>query len=590
MVYNESIKYYVPKMKYKFCKPLLLITLFSVSVNAQNFDASFLESLPEEVAFDLINRSNEKTAQEDTQYRRPSTYIKKPDTESQRFGAQVFSMMQSSLMPINESNFDGSYQLDFGDELELQMVGQKSSITKLYINRDGSVNIADIGKVFLSGLSLEDASNLIKAKVSESFIGVESYITLINVRDIQIIMAGNVYNPGPYTLNGNSNIFHALSVAGGPSEGGSFRSIDLIRNNKIIESVDLYQTFIFAQSSFKTRLRSGDIVFVNPVNNIVTITGAFKRPGQYELTDDENLYDSLIFANGVNKFADLNNIVLERILNGSITPLSIAGMNELKKILANDGDKIFIRSFPFRSVVISGAVKNPGAYLMNEGQSIKDVLIKAKGFSENAYPFGAIYENLQTAEINRQAKESLYKDFLDNLLSVSQIGASSSEGELASIIDITMQLKNSPVSGRVIIDILSQDLKDSQLIKNGDKIHIPEIPNQVYIYGEVSYEGAALFNDGQDITYYINKKGGLSENADKKSVYILQPNGETDRLKLNRNIFVNQGKEVKIYPGSIIFIPRKIDSDYSSRLKAQAYLSILSSLGVSLASIAVLKD
>ena len=575
-------------MKYKFCKPLLLITLFSVSVNAQNFDASFLESLPEEVASDLINRSNEKNAREDTQYRRPSTYINKPDTGSQRFGAQVFSMMQSSLMPINEPNFDGSYQLDFGDELELQMVGQKSSITKLYINRDGSVNIADIGKVFLSGLSLKDASNLIKAKVSESFIGVESYITLINVRDIQIIMAGNVYNPGPYTLNGNSNIFHALSVAGGPSEGGSFRSIDLIRNSKIIESVDLYQTFIFAQSSFKTRLRSGDMVFVNPVNNIVTIAGAFKRPGQYELTDNENLYESLIFANGINKFADLTNIVLERILKGSVTPLPIAGLTEFKKILANDGDKISIRSFPFRSVEILGAVKNPGVYLMNEGQSIKDVLIKAGGFSENAYPFGAIYENIQTAEINRQAKESLYEDFLDNLLSVSQSGQG--EGELAAIIDITMQLKNSPVSGRVIINITSQDLKDSQRIKNGDKITIPEISNQVYIYGEVSSEGAALFNHGQDITYYISKKGGLSENADKKSVYIIQPNGETDRLKLNRNIFVNQGKEVKIYPGSIIFIPRKIENEYSTRLRAQAYAGILSSLGISLASISVLRD
>ncbi len=575
-------------MKYKFCKPLLLITLFSVSINAQDFDASFLESLPDEVASDLINRSNEKTAQEDTQYRRPSTFINKPDAGSQRFGARVFSMMQSSLMPINEPNFDGSYQLDFGDELELQMVGQKSSITNLYINRDGSVNIADIGKVFLSGLSLEDASNLIKAKVSESFIGVDSYITLINVRDIQIIMAGNVYNPGPYTLNGNSNIFHALSVAGGPSEGGSFRSIDLIRDNKIIESVDLYQTFIFAQSSFQTRLRSGDIVFVNPVNNIVTIAGAFKRPGQYELTDNENLYDSIIFANGVNKFADLNNIVLERILKGSVTPLSIAAMTEFKKILANDGDKISVRSFPFRSVEILGAVKNPGVYLMNEGQTIKDVLIKSGGLSDNAYPFGAIYENLQTAEINRLAKESLYEDFLDNLLSASQ--GVQDETELAAIIDITAQLKNSPVSGRVIIDILSQDLKDSQLIKDGDKITIPEISNQVYIYGEVSSEGAALFNDGKDTIYYINKKGGFSENADKKSIYVVQPNGETDRLKLNKNIFVNQSKEIKVYPGSIIFVPREIESEYSARLRAQAYAGILSSLGVSLASISVLKD
>ena len=177
---------------------------------------------------------------------------------------------------------------------------------------------------------------------------------------------------------------------------------------------------------------------------------------------------------------------------------------------------------------------------------------------------------------------------LDNLLSASQ--GVQDETELAAIIDITAQLKNSPVSGRVIIDILSQDLKDSQLIKDGDKITIPEISNQVYIYGEVSSEGAALFNDGKDAIYYINKKGGFSENADKKSIYVVQPNGETDRLKLNKNIFVNQSKEIKVYPGSIIFVPREIESEYSARLRAQAYAGILSSLGVSLASISVLKD
>ena len=168
-------------------------------------------------------------------------------------------------MPINEPNFDSSYILDFGDELDLQLVGQKSSITKLAVKRDGSINIEDIGKLNVAGLSLNKAIDLIENKINQSFIGVEVYLTLTGVRDIQIIMAGNVYNPGSYTLNGNSNIFHALSVSGGPSDDGSFRSIDLIRNNKKIETVDLYQTFIYGKPSFNTRLRSGDIIFVNPI-------------------------------------------------------------------------------------------------------------------------------------------------------------------------------------------------------------------------------------------------------------------------------------------------------------------------------------
>ena len=91
-------------------------------------------------------------------------------------------------------------------------------------------------------------------------------------------------------MNGNSNIFHALSVAGGPSNEGSFRSINLIRNNKKIESVDLYDTFIFGKSMSNIRLRSGDIIFVDPVKNIVTSSGALNRSGEYELLDDESLF------------------------------------------------------------------------------------------------------------------------------------------------------------------------------------------------------------------------------------------------------------------------------------------------------------
>ena len=106
-------------------------------------------------------------------------------------------------------------------------------------------------------------------------------------------MAGNVYNPGPYTLNGNSNMFHALVMAGGPSESGSFRSIKLIRNNEVIETMDLYQTFIYAKYNFNTRLRSGDMIFVNPVNNILNVNGGVKRPGEYELLADENSLQSL---------------------------------------------------------------------------------------------------------------------------------------------------------------------------------------------------------------------------------------------------------------------------------------------------------
>ena len=575
-------------MKSKSYIYLFLISLISIPAFSQQLDEAFLKSLPNNISSDLLDRAAEKKSQEEPQYRRPSTFIEKPDSESDRFGANVFSMMQSSFMPTNEPNFDSSYVLDFGDELELQLVGQKSSITKLYIKRDGSINIKDIGKIFLAGLSLGEAVNLVKNKINESFIGIEAYLSLTNVRDITIIMTGNVYNPGPYTLNGNSNVFHALSVSGGPSEGGSYRSINLIRNNKEIESIDLYDTFIYGKSSFNTRLRTGDIIFIAPVKNIINVSGGVKRPGAYELLEDDKLSLALEFANGLRADADKSNIKLERILDGKIKPIEIINISQFDQIKSADGDRVFIRSYPFRTISISGAVINPGNYLMNEGDNIFDAISKAGGYSINAYPFGAIYENKE-AELNASmAQEKLYNNMLDQLLSSS----SESQKTSSSINEITLllaELKNIKPSGRIIADFVNED-DAPLLLKDEDKITIPEITNQVYLYGEISSEGSARYVEGESVSFYINKKGGFTKNSDIKNLYVLQPNGETEKVTFNKNVFNNQADKVKVYRGSVIYIPRKLENNYVNLIRTQAYATILGNLGVSLASLSVLKD
>ena len=575
-------------MKANSYKTILLFSLFSVFTFAQEFDQSFIDSLPENVASDLIEQTSKKNSLEETQYRRPSTFIEKPEPTSLRYGAKIFSMMQTTLMPLNEPNFDSSYPLDAGDELELLLTGQQSSVNRFLINRDGSISINDIGKIYLAGLTLNEAINLIKSKVNESFIGVEAFVTLTSIRDIQVIVVGDAYNPGPYTLNGNSNIFHALSVAGGPSEGGSYRSIDLIRDNKKIETIDLYQTFIFGETTFKTRLRSGDIIFINPVKKIVTLEGAFNRPGEYELIENESLSLAILFANGINKFADFNNIKLDRILDGSIKTIKIVNTSQFDNINADDGDKIFIRAFPFKSVNVIGAVINPGLYLMNEKDTILDAIEKAGGYSNNAYPFGIIYENLVAEEINRNAKDILYNKFLENIINTSQKGPVNQD--FSSILQITSQLKDIDVSGRIVADFSSLDQETPILVSNGDIITVPEFQNQVFLFGELSAEGATEFKEGMDIEFYFNMKGGIKNTADKKNIYILQPNGITEKINFNKNVFVNQEKNTKIYPGSIVFVPKRVDDRSSRALIAQAYATILGNIGVSLASISVLKD
>ena len=597
---------------------LSLSILINFNLSAQAIDPDFVNSLPEGIQGDILKRVENQSGEEESVYRsiESQTKLEKANIEELKarieadleyidkilnkdenyeensselkvFGSDFFRTYQSTFMPINEPNLSSKYYLDFGDTLEIQLVGQKESIKKFNIKRDGSISFPEIGTIALAGLSLGDAISLIKVKVNEAFIGTEAYISLTNLRDINVLVTGNAFNPGVYTVSGNSNLLHVLNVAGGINEFGSFREINLIRNQEVVETLDMYDVLIHGTYNSKVTLRSGDVIFIKPVKNIVSIEGAVRKPAKYELNDNQNLSDVIKYADGLIIEADLKNIFLDRLLDASVKSLPITSINQFDNIQANDGDKIFIRKHSFRSISIKGAVLKPGRYVMTEGQTLMDLVEKSGGFTRNAYPSGAIYENKNALKVNKMAKEILYLSFIDSIISSSQKNPNFTD--LSSIIEITEKLRNSEPNGRVGIDLLSNS--DSISIQSEDTLTIPEKPNHVYVYGEVSNEGAISFEDFVSVEYYISKSGGLKNTADKNAIYVLHPNGSTQRYSKQKNVFQNKpDQEVTIFPGSVIFIPRIMDESISNRIAAQAYASILGSIGITLASLSSINN
>jgi len=609
-------------MKTKKIILLSLITFFiGAQVGAQELDKEFLDSLPDDVRQDLEDKNARQELKTQETYR-PYLYSSKlAQTEEllslkdrleldlqelERrlktgdklalkkdlvlYGSDFFNTFQTSFMPINEPNPDSGYMLDIGDVLQIQLVGQNDYIDQFPINSDGSVSLPDIGQIIIAGLSLNEASQLIKSKVNAAFIGAEAFINLAEIRDVNILVTGNAKNPGIYTLTGNSNILHAISASGGISEFGSLREINLLRDNIIIETLDVYDLLIEGQYNLKKRLRSGDVVFVEARKNIVTIDGAVNRPAKYEVSNEHTLNSVIKYANGISRTADRKNISLERILDGTLKTIPVRNESQFETIKAQDGDLIYIREFPYRQAKISGAVLKPGSYTMAAGETINDLIQKAGGYTDNAYKFGAIYLNEDAKLINEQSKEILYQEFLDNIIAVSQqnIGGSF---DLAPIVQLTADLKNIEVNGRVVIDLLNDGSIDLYNIKEGDELFVPERNNVVYVYGETSTEGAVMYSEMQDVEYYVRKSGGYKQFADNESIYILHPNGESQLYKSRRSIFERSPKgEIRIYPGSIIFVPRKLDESAPRRLAAQAYVSILGNLGIALASLSAISD
>jgi len=592
-----------------------------VTVSAQELDEAFLESLPDDIRQDLSEKNARQKSDSEENYR-PYLYSSKlsqaeelldlkdrleldllelqrrlnaqdgiyVDKKMDLYGLDFFNTFQTTFMPINEPNPDSGYVLDVGDILNIQLVGQINETEDYIINNDGSISLPDIGKIIIAGLSLNDASQFIKSKINAALIGTEAFISLSEIRDVNVMVSGNAKNPGIYTLTGNSNILHAVSVAGGISEFGSVREINLLRDNKVIETLDVYDLLIEGKYNIKKRLRSGDVVFVEARKNVVTIDGAVYRPAKYEVSDDQNLDTVIKYANGIKQTADLENMSLERILDGTLKTIPVFTETQFETIKAIDGDLIYVRDLPFRQAKITGAVLKPGSYPMAEGETIFDLVEKAGGYTSNAYEFGAIYLNEDAKVINKKAREILYNAFLDNIIDAKEKDVSGMF-EIASLVALAQEIRDAEPNGRVIIDLINDRSIDLYTVKEGDELHIPEANNIVYVYGEISTEGTVMYTPNKGIDHFIAKSGGYGKFADSKSIFILHPNGESQLYKRNRNIFESSPQsEIKVYPGSIIFVPRTINDAIPRRLSAQAYVSILGNLGIALASLSSINN
>jgi protein involved in polysaccharide export with SLBB domain len=581
-------------------KIFIALLLLPIGVlQSQEVDEAYLKSLPDSVRQDVIERMSKKEDLEEPTYRRPSSDTEKPRNEQdkkdervERFGQNFFNTVQSSFMPINEPNLSSSYILDFGDVLEIQLIGQKNSIDSYPIARDGSINIPGIGKIILSGLSINDASSLIKNKVQNAYIGAQSFITLKYIRDISILIAGNAFSPGIYTLNGNSNMLHALHMAGGIDDIGSYRDISLIRSGKVIDVLDVYEVLIHGKHNLNKGLRSGDSIVVNPVINTVSIESGVMRPGNYELKDGESVRDLINYANGFNKEANIETITLKRLSGNNIVSLNIKN-DEINSTKLQDGDSVYITENKISKVSIEGAVRNPGKYLIPTGTKLSELISIAGGYDSSAYPFAGYLENKKALEINKLSKEKLYDAFLNNL--ITNASSVSGVGDEKNVGLITEQIKNAEITGRIIaefdLDIIKSNPGLDTNLEDGDRVIIPNITQQVYIQGEVSNPGAVRYAAGKDIEYYLNSAGGTLNNADIDNLFIVHPNGETENLtyKSSLSFIMSDNDQQLIYPGSIIYIPQTTNLTNSLQA-ASIWAPIISSIALSVTSLSVLNN
>ncbi|MAU56842.1 MAG: hypothetical protein CML84_01785 [Rhodobiaceae bacterium] len=568
-------------------------------------DKDFLNSLPDSIKNDVISEISAAKEEKLEENYRPSTKLRKSKTirdfqnfldekadenknMDERFGSKFFKTLQSTFSPVNEPNFDPNYILDFGDVISVNIIGSSESQEDVEVMRDGSIFLPSIGKIYIGGLRLSEVKKVVSSKVNEKFIGAEAFISLSDVRDIQILVTGESYSPGIYTLSGGSNALHALVMSGGISENGSYRKIDIKRDGIIIKTIDVYKAFIFGDQDYNYRLNSGDVLYVNQASKLVRISGGVNRPGLYELTSDENFDDLIRFANGFSYNSKKEKIYYESIVKPAGYKKEL-NHSEFVDIDLEMFDSIHVNQSVIRTVSIDGAVERPGIYKISDTETLTSIINRAGGYKQNAYPFGGILSRQTVKDIQKRQIEleynALLKKLVTSIITAQNLGQTSSgSGGMESIVFMLEQLKQFKPDGRVITEFnlnkIKSSPKDSTLLREDDQIFIPEMSNNVLVIGEVESSGSYPFNDKHSVSDYINQAGGIDQLGDDQYAVLVQPNGISQKIDFGISLKQNS---YEIYPGSIIFVERDFEPQGISY--ASVIAPVISSIAVSLASL-----
>jgi protein involved in polysaccharide export with SLBB domain len=395
--------------------------------------------------------------------------------------------------------------------------------------------------------------------------------------------------PGLYTLSGGSSILHAINVAGGIDQNGSFRKVELIRNNATLEFIDLYNTLIFGKNIFTSSLRSGDTIKIHPMNFLIPISGGISSPGIYEMTDGESLSDLLSFAGGISSNAKASDLLLIKRKNSSANNFLEINRRDFNNFLLQPRDSViapFFNSaiYQAKSVTVVGEVEMPGEYFITEDTKLSDVIKAAGGYKENAYIFGGALFRDAAKNLQIQFNKRKYADTINEIIS-NIAGAGASAGSDTAIFLEELRSQNADLKGRMIVefDVTKSNIdltKDTPLV-DGDEIYIPAIPSHVYLFGDFREPSIVPFQSQLSLEEYVKLAAGKNSSSARHFI-VIDPNGTSHYVP--ENFLSAFGRSVDIYPGSIIYMPRQMGKIKGLQY-AQAISPVLSSLAISLASL-----
>ena len=272
----------------------------------------------------------------------------------------------------------------------------------LDVNRDGTVTVDNLGPIYVSGLTIDQAEDRIINRLTEIYAGLRgnrerpantyAEVSLGQVRSIKVNVVGEVRRPGTYTVSSLASAFNLLYLSGGPSVIGSFRNIEIEREGQVIAELDVYDYLVGRERGSSIPLQDQDIVRVVPYDTRIELVGEVKRPGYYEMKEQESLDEAIRFGGGYTDQAYTHRLKVTRKTSRAKRILDVPG-DQVSTIQPQNGDVVQIDSILDRfenRVEVLGSVFRPGEYALTEGMTVAQLVSKAEGLREDAFTSRAL--------------------------------------------------------------------------------------------------------------------------------------------------------------------------------------------------------
>jgi len=527
------------------------------------------------------------------------------------FGSELFDNPDLNFEPNLKLATPVNYVLGPGDELQISVYGVQEYSATVPVTTEGKVNIQYVGQIPVSGMTIEGATQKIRSAISRVYSTVASGqsqvgISLSRIRTIKVTIIGS-RQPGNYSISSLATVYNALFLGGGPGKNGTYRNIELLRNNKVYKKIDIYNFLVNGNQSDNVGLKDNDVIRIPAYSQRVTLEGQVKRPGIFEMKSGETFKDLLSFASGFNEFAYTAsvNVLQKTSKDFKVKDIPSSEYGSYKP-LAGDVFRIskILNRFENR-IKIEGAVFRPEIYSFYEGMRVSDLVAQADGLKEDAYLDRAtivrtkadlttevtnvnlskalsgdtaadiylqkedivtVYSILDFKEdykvtIDGEIKKPGVYEFHDSLtLNDLLVQAGGLTGSASKRVEIARMIKSDEINdgnpNRVQLFNLEIFAENNEQIKNFalapfDVVNIRrmavyEKPEMVTVTGAVNYTGKyVLANKKEKIYDVIQRAGGLNSIANLDGVKIKRPI-QAKQIEAIENVNLNLGKKDSI--------------------------------------------